>query len=621
MKMLDPIQSRRGRLIAAMTLASALAVGGCSRWVQGRPKADWTQGWSPSEQHDWYRGSQGSRLIPASWLLALEDAQTQAKLMRPDNVMRWGYLPAPDGDGSPYPIGFAEDITAVGELSLTSPRWYAGQGEKEKWIGLNCAACHTAKIDYRGHSIRVDGGPTIADFQGFIRALNQSLEATATDNAKFERFAADVLKDRPAAHRVGDTKMLRDALATLVARQKALAELNAESGFANPSKPFVPVDDYGYARLDAVGHILNKVAYLMDAKGQFGGRADAPVSYPFIWNVNQHDFVQWNGIAPNKGVHLPSGETFDIGAIVRNTSEVVGVFADVKVTKPATLGGYHSSVNARNLDAMEAQLSRLQSPAWPVALFGPINKRLRDDGEKLFVTKCQGCHAPLAPDDTHTKIVAQMTPIWGGAKPVGTDPWMACNAFNYQALTGTLDGGRKAYLVGSETFGTRAFTHELLVATSVGTLFGKKRQLLDTAVRAAFGLPRKIEVVGAATPQTGQLSDAERLRDCRAHSGDVLMRYKARPLNGIWATAPYLHNGSVKSLYELLLPQAERSPQFWVGNREYDPDNVGYRDERTNYSSLLDTSKKGNSNAGHDYGNANLSKDQRSALVEYMKGL
>ena len=52
--------------------------------------------------------------------------------------------------------------------------------------------------------------------------------------------------------------------------------------------------------------------------------------------------------------------------------------------------------------------------------------------------------------------------------------------------------------------------------------------------------------------------------------------YKARPLNGIWATAPFLHNGSVPNLKEILLPADQRSKTFFLGTREYDPATVGY---------------------------------------------
>ncbi len=52
--------------------------------------------------------------------------------------------------------------------------------------------------------------------------------------------------------------------------------------------------------------------------------------------------------------------------------------------------------------------------------------------------------------------------------------------------------------------------------------------------------------------------------------------YVARRLDGIWATAPYLHNGSVPTLHDLLLPANERPASFAIGHRNFDPVRVGY---------------------------------------------
>jgi hypothetical protein len=107
------------------------------------------------------------------------------------------------------------------------------------------------------------------------------------------------------------------------------------------------------------------------------------------------------------------------------------------------------------------------------------------------------------------------------------------------------------------------------------------------------------------------------------------LQYKARPLNGIWAAPPYLHNGSVPNLYALLSPVAERPKLFYLGNREYDPVNVGYHSEKFPNGFRFDTSVRGNSNSGHEFNSGSgqgiigplLTPDERSALIEYLKAL
>ncbi len=108
------------------------------------------------------------------------------------------------------------------------------------------------------------------------------------------------------------------------------------------------------------------------------------------------------------------------------------------------------------------------------------------------------------------------------------------------------------------------------------------------------------------------------------------LAYKARELNGIWATAPYLHNGSVPSLYELLLPAERRSRRFYVGSAEFDPRRVGLRVESFQGGFEFVTDIPGNSNAGHEYrdgprGNGvigpALTEQERWDLLEYLKTL
>ena len=99
--------------------------------------------------------------------------------------------------------------------------------------------------------------------------------------------------------------------------------------------------------------------------------------------------------------------------------------------------------------------------------------------------------------------------------------------------------------------------------------------------------------------------------------------YTAVPLDGIWLTGPYLHNGSVPSLADLLEPVDARPKMFWRGNDLFDAERVGFvsaGEEAERVGTPLDVVKPGNSNAGHTYGTT-LSSDEKRALLEYLKTL
>ncbi|MGH8605778.1 MAG: di-heme-cytochrome C peroxidase, partial [Gammaproteobacteria bacterium] len=107
------------------------------------------------------------------------------------------------------------------------------------------------------------------------------------------------------------------------------------------------------------------------------------------------------------------------------------------------------------------------------------------------------------------------------------------------------------------------------------------------------------------------------------------LAYKARPLNGIWATAPFLHNGSVPNLYQLLAPIEQRDRTFYTGNKAFDPVHVGFQTDSFPGGFELRTDKTGNSNKGHEFTDQKrtgvigplLTEEQRWQLIEYLKTL
>jgi len=104
--------------------------------------------------------------------------------------------------------------------------------------------------------------------------------------------------------------------------------------------------------------------------------------------------------------------------------------------------------------------------------------------------------------------------------------------------------------------------------------------------------------------------------------------YVAPPLDGLWASAPYLHNGSVPTLWHLLTPDA-RPETFELGGHMLDFTRMGVRLDDGRYPAdyvsfsqpvVLDTTQPGLGNQGHEFG-ATLSDGDKAALIEFLKQL
>jgi len=599
------------------------------------------QGWTDCQIFAWYTTSQGSRMMPQAWLHALEQPDGTAPFLDAAYFANFRYLPSPvtAADVDPksacpldpaLPLGFVVDCQPDSLLQATKLRWRSGQSDHEPWVGLNCSACHTAEMTYNGTHIRIEGGPTLADFQSMTESLDRSLAATLIE-PKFGRFARAVLGPNATSD---DTAMLRQAMTTRVQWNTALARLNGDPRLdGNPMQ-------YGFGRLDAIGHIFNKVALIAmpdDAIDQIANPSDAPVSYPFLWNVPQQDKVEWNGLASNNPPGSIPGITFDVGALGRNTGEVTGVFADVIVTRnPGKLTGYTSSIHEPVLEGMEVQIGSLSPPKWPAA-FPPIDQALAQQGAQVFrAWHCDSCHTvPTIPASLTERYTVTLSHVFaqspGDLNVVGTDMWMACNTALDMAKPGLFLGTPAAYVTGAP-LADPSFNAALVKNAVAGSLIGKKSDVIATDLEGIFGMDRGLPLPSFLQAVPGQTAKDIRRQKCMSFRDDPKnpqMVYKGRPLQGIWATPPYLHNGSVPTLYDLLLPPDQRPTRFSTGTREFDPVRVGYRTEPSAENSFVFQTQDpatqrpvdGNANGGHDYDNAGLTTTQRNALVEYMKTL
>jgi hypothetical protein len=92
-------------------------------------------------------------------------------------------------------------------------------------------------------------------------------------------------------------------------------------------------------------------------------------------------------------------------------------------------------------------------------------------------------------------------------------------------------------------------------------------------------------------------------------------RYWAGDLSGVWARSPYLHNGSVRTMRDLLTAPALRPVRFKRGSTVYDPAAMGFEDAG---AFTFSSTQPGNSNAGHAYG-VDLADAEKRDLIEHLK--
>lgn len=597
---------QRGPLALA---CAALALAACAVWqpvpnntpvpdsAGPMPVFSLDQGWDQKTQMSFWFTSQGSQIIPYRWFLVLERAESAEPFRSRAHIEQLGYLPADPGPGAWNPDGLPVGFTR------------ATDAKGQDWMGLSCAACHTGQINFKGRGLRIDGAPALADFNRFFAELVAALQATQVDEAKFQRFATALGQTSPAQQQA-----LREALAREAAESASRLALNR------------PTQSPGHARLDAFGNIFNEVLVTSLDLPANALPPNAPVSYPFLWDTPQHDKVQWNGSAPNGPIGL--------GEVTRNVGEVLGVFGNLRIEDCKPIGcRYPSSVDIRALGHLEGWLRSLWSPQWDEKLLGPLDRSLAKQGEAIYGQQCAQCHLPIERTNPYRRITAQM-------HDVGTDPTMATAVAMRQALTGRLQGVQITGAPLGTRYGAKAPGATMVVQGALGVMLSDIPSTLDALIlQYEAQLADELRGAGQFQPPAGwthQRPTAELLKQvlssppapgvahdaapavAPAPAPTPVATYKARPLNGIWATAPYLHNGSVPSLWALLQPVAQRPARFFVGSREFDPVRVGLVSDQG--PSSFDTTQPGNGNTGHLAGTTLPEADKR-ALLEYLKTL
>jgi len=543
------------------------------------------QNWTDDQRLWFHHTAQGTRLVPYKWFMALQQPFLSLfgceKFADAAYLSRFGFLTSitdpkfnPDG----LPIGFArqEDFYDP-ETKITEPV-----------LGLTCAACHTGQLNFEDNAVQIDGAPALIEVYQFQKALGGALILTDYIPWRYANFEKQVLGVNASQ---ADKDALKKNFKDFIAR--AMWEKDATD------KGKIYDNLAGFGRTDALTRIGNQV-FAVDMKNANNfAPANAAVRFPQVWDASWFTWVQYNSSISDP--------------LARNIGEALGVRAEVNLAGPKA-GDFDNSVQMNGLKTVETLLSGpapyqgLRSPQWP-NVFPILDQAKVARGATLYQQNCQACHLP--PPAELSKDMASAKPVYWRISQqgkhflmvkdikvdyVGTDPHEAVDFMNRTADSGNLQKGRISAAAGLD-----------LVTNGVATKFFTKM---------AISPQEQITWSGYRDP------------------GDVRVRaeaiYKARPLNGIWATSPYLHNGSVPNLYLLLSPQSDRPATFWVGSKQFDPVKVGHDTTELKGGSLYDTSKPGNSNHGHEFkdgprGNGvigpALSPDDRWAIIEYLKSL
>jgi len=579
-----------------------------------------TNGLTPKERTLWYHLSQGTEFLPYDFFMALKDFKTGRMLS--ESFPEFGFLEDPGPhNAAQLPVGVT--------LDETRDLRFAGV----KMIGLNCAACHTAEPTRNGKPVRIDGATALVNVNGFSTRVGDSIQQTLTDAGEFLAFARRVIQRKTpsgafALAQAVQERILADFQELVVQDERIVGRLKKlldrrfdEAPALDVSK--VIVDKTAAGTVDAIAartKQLDDESQKLMAPSEFAAEILALAPRPAlltrlgvrhnaslrstiaeiivihrllrarfetfrqakadIKTVPGYGRVDAFGTARNKlfpehaqpldaPVRFPflweipvvqwfhwDGNTRS--ALERNVGEAlgVGVIVDSKTGE--------STIRLDNLIALEAYAAKLQPPRWPVDVFGAIDNQKAAAGKLLFQKRCLTCHEDVAPGAIVKDTILEL-------KKVGTDALRVTNI------------RRK---VGGDGF-------------------------FDAIA------PRLKQVIEAAEGAAGDPA-VNHWRPSTANQPDLPLGYPNRPLRSIWASPPYLHNGSAPTVYDLLLPAEKRPVRFRLGSREYDTAKLGYvEDDRATFE--FDVTKPGNSNQGHDYNNAQFTDEQRFELIEYLK--
>lgn len=182
-------------------------------------------------------------------------------------------------------------------------------------------------------------------------------------------------------------------------------------------------------------------------------------------------------------------------------------------------------------------------------IFPPINCELAVEGKQIFDVYCLSCHERIDRTSKNRRVIANMEKI----EAVKTDPGVANNSVEATGYSGILENQYVGTGSGDILLNRRAPVAALLTkaTANVVTTPDQDHVFIQREAERLFDI--LLTVLDNVVKPSIKRGNYE--PDTTVDPFASLRAYKGRSLNGIWATAPYLHNGSVPTLYHLLLPK------------------------------------------------------------------
>ena len=462
-------------------------------------------------------------------------------------------------------------------------------------LGVGCAACHIAEWQYATsqglRTMRVYGAPNTFDGAAWADALFKALAKNVATPSFWDRVKVEsdkialeypelTAKVRTKGPNVTSFDVTKDLVLWML-DLKSDADITARWG-----------DDF-MRLMRSRGYFFKAVVRRSGGKGTptGPGRLDMPTA------IKAYAFAESGWTPPSTPASANNGSWYFVGRsdwFQINANVNTSILRDIAET--ATGGGavdmfgpnpsYRSTIDFDAIARIDQVVDNARPPVWPGD--APRDEAAARRGESIYKATCRGCHEPR----TTERGLLHFPNL--SCKSVGVDCAYAQSYLEPVAgvpaaarLTEVFSRTRDAY------FASRGI--DARSALALEDVYDPTLNPTGRRERGKF-----------------QFTDG----------------YRAKPLDGMWATAPFLHNGSVPTIADLLKPASERPRRFWLGHRRYDMQNVGLTvipegqgprpDLQADF--LFDTALPGNSNGGHEFG-VRLPAEDKRALIEFLKGM